>query len=330
MIRPIAILAFAASLSMGCCLALDFDAFREVGGVDGCHPDGSHPDGGPGDSGAVDSSADASFDATPPCEASAETCNELDDDCDGITDEGGYERESCADACGEGPDGGSPVRCASNEICIAGRCGERPFYMSAGAAHSCAATERAGRLHCWGSNSHGQAAGGDAMRVLEPARPPSPAHVTRHVGAGAHHTCAVEWRFGSPHCWGDNTLGQLGELAGERIRTPTAVLGVPGAHSAFGGGGTTCFSTGDTNTGPLSCSGVNSAGQIGDRTMTNHRSFTSGADGERVSRYEVSMGASHMCALGVDADGTTPSLLCWGENTYGQLGIADMKTENYS
>jgi len=325
MIRPIAILVFAACLSMGCSLALDFDAFRGESGVDGSLRDGSPPDGSRPDGGPADSSTDASFDAAPPCEASAETCNMLDDDCDGIADEGGYGGTDCADVCGEGPDGGEPVTCTSYDICIAGRCGERPFFVSAGAAHSCAATERTGRLYCWGSNSHGHAGGGGDDRVLEPSRVAMPAMNTRHVGAGAHHTCAVDYAFLQPLCWGDNSSGQLGSIARMHVLAPTPVPEVGGAHSAFGGGDTTCF-VGAAPSGPLFCSGVNGSGQIGDGTTENHESFVSGAEGEPVSRYQVSMGASHMCAMG--HDGETPALLCWGDNTHGQVGTSEPMSQS--
>ncbi len=86
--------------------------------------------------------------------------------------------------------------------------------IATGAAHACALS-RAGGVHCWGRNDHGQLGTGAKGEELLPARVLLPDEVQAvAVAAGGNNTCIIAAN-GDIHCWGANDSGQLG-VAGEQ------------------------------------------------------------------------------------------------------------------
>ena len=300
---------FLVGLS-GCSLALDFDPYRQGAG-DGGRLDATSADGGLSEGGNPDGDVEA---GPPPCEPSEEICNEADDDCDGVVDEGGFDRMICVDACGE-PDPMNPRgSCGSSEICIAGRCGSSTLFLEAGAAHSCAMTT-IGRLFCWGRNTEGQVGLEGEEYITSPRRLSMSFDAVRHIALGTNHSCAVGWSFESAFCWGQNNAGQLGVgTSGTSLSVPTRVMDLTSANSTFAGGDTTCFSVGGSSAGPITCVGQNDQGQIGDGTNSHAAVLTSGGGGVTYGRYEVAIGLTHSCAL------TGAEISCWGQGDVGQLG----------
>lgn len=103
--------------------------------------------------------------------------------------------------------------------------------VSLGQDHACASRQD-GAVRCWGHNDRGQLGDGtilDRALAVEPLG--LGARVTQVVANGLG-TCAV-LQDGSARCWGDNTLGQLGN--GERgyAATPERVSGTPLAGVVF-------------------------------------------------------------------------------------------------
>lgn len=109
-----------------------------------------------------------------------------------------------------------------------------PFEdVSAGWDHTCGLTPD-GVAYCWGSNLFGQV-GSDTR---ENARCPTPGTCSlvparvetdlRFVAlsAGGVHTCGIA-TDGSTYCWGDNSLGQLGEERGLSSQEPVRVGSAP-------------------------------------------------------------------------------------------------------
>lgn len=102
--------------------------------------------------------------------------------------------------------------------------------LSAGWWHTCGLGED-GSAFCWGSNVFGQLGGTPAEpEVCAAADPCATAPVTVAggrrfvaVGAGGAHTCALA-ADGRAYCWGDNSLGQLGDgnMAGSSRPVPVA------------------------------------------------------------------------------------------------------------
>jgi alpha-tubulin suppressor-like RCC1 family protein len=95
---------------------------------------------------------------------------------------------------------------------------------TAGAFHACAATA-AGVTYCWGDNSVGQLGTGTSTGTdLYVPTPVSGSYAFNTVDAGFGHTCALTGS-GSTLCWGDNSVGELGNgtTSSTPSTTPVAV-----------------------------------------------------------------------------------------------------------
>lgn len=191
--------------------------------------------------------------------------------------------------------------------------------IAAGEFHTCALVA-VGVPFCWGFNSSGQLGNGNTLNQLTPIL----ASVDFAVGiaAGSAHTCALVAVAGNAHCWGGNLLGQLGNTTTTSRSTPGFVSNIVNAVGIAGGFGHSCASLAD---GTARCWGDNSAGQLGSgstvsslipttvvkviQSLTTIRiAFT--------NIVQITTGHRHSCALF-----SSGAVNCWGENTFGQLGI---------
>lgn len=202
--------------------------------------------------------------------------------------------------------------------------------LTAGEKHTCAI--RAGALLCWGENGFGQLGLGDRDHRAAPqavtAWPAAASGAVTAVSAGRSYTCAV--RNGALYCWGANEYGQLGlgkaAAAESRFGTPTLE---PRAVTLPGRGAVTAIATGWRHTcavrgGALYCWGDNAEGQLGlgdaaqssllETTEFEAQPVTLPGSGAVMA---IAAGRAHTCAIRGGA------LYCWGENRYGQLGLAD-------
>jgi alpha-tubulin suppressor-like RCC1 family protein len=140
------------------------------------------------------------------------------------------------------------------------------------------------------------------------------------ISNGGFHACAV-LKSGAAACWGDNSVGELGDGTLSASSVPVAVSGVTGATmiSAAVTSATNDSTGGDVHTcavvqgGSVSCWGGNVYGQLGNGTTATAPLPTpvTGLTGATT----VSAGTFHTCA--VLADG---SAQCWGHNSDGELG----------
>ena len=129
------------------------------------------------------------------------------------------------------------------------------------------------------------------------------------LAAGGQHSCAVT--EGQVYCWGDNTIGQLGD--GDRLSRPFAVrvkAGVESFTQVVAGSSHSCALT---STGSAYCWGANGEGQLGDGTRLVR--FTPVAVDQPAAFVSLTAGAAHTC--GITAGGVA---YCWGSNVDGQLG----------
>ena len=181
-----------------------------------------------------------------------------------------------------------------------------------------------GSLGCWGWNVLGQ------LGIGNRDEQPFPAHVELGenrtavgVGLGAVHACAV-LDDGSVHCWGSNTYGRLGDGTIVIRETPVPVnLGGKKAQAVSLGEEHTCALLVD---GSVQCWGRNNLGQLGN-DGTNELSMNPvevDLDDER-SAISISSGRHHTCAVLDDN-----SVVCWGDNEYGELGAATASNETCS
>jgi hypothetical protein len=131
------------------------------------------------------------------------------------------------------------------------------------------------------------------------------------VTTGSYDTCALT-TGGGAKCWGDNSVGQLGDGTTTQHLTPTDVSGLTGGVAAIATGGShTCaLITG----GGVRCWGGNYKGQLGNGTTT-HRSTPTDVVGLTSAVAAIAAGQSHTCAVT-----TGGGVKSWGSNLRGQLG----------
>ncbi|HVH11805.1 MAG TPA: hypothetical protein VM759_02075, partial [Longimicrobium sp.] len=137
------------------------------------------------------------------------------------------------------------------------------WSASAGAAHACALS-RSGRVYCWGDNSLGQLGDGTFNGSGTPvAVQAAPSVVFAQVSAGAIHGCALALD-GSAWCWGDNSLGQLGNGTTMGSAVPVRVQAPAGVRfvSVVTGDGA-AHTCGLATSGAAYCWGDNTYGQLG-------------------------------------------------------------------
>jgi cysteine-rich repeat protein len=244
---------------------------------------------------------------------------------------------SCGDGVvspGEACDDGNGV---TGDGC--GAC--RKVVALASRMHSCALLDD-GSVKCWGYNENGQLGLGDTqLRGQAPNQMGSNLPVVnlgtgrraKVIAVGTYHTCAI-LDDGAVKCWGAN-FGALG-LGDHQDRgdgpnemgddLPVVNLGTGRTAKAIATGDTYTCAILDDDT--VKCWGANFNGQLGlgDTQPRGAGPSEMGDDlpvvnlGTARTAKAIAVGTSHTCAL-LDDD----TVKCWGQNTHGQLGLADVQ-----
>ncbi|PVG83399.1 hypothetical protein DDE18_08915 [Nocardioides gansuensis] len=131
----------------------------------------------------------------------------------------------------------------------------------------------------------------------------------RLVAVGTQHTCAIT-DAGGAECWGDNSLGQLGDGTTESSTSPQQVVGLSGVKQVSAGAHHTCALL---QNGTVRCWGLGGSGQLGNDGTGDSRTPVPVAG--LTHARELAVGGFHACAL--LADGTVK---CWGQDGLGELG----------
>lgn len=194
-----------------------------------------------------------------------------------------------------------------------------------GAGSPTCALNSDGTVACWGYNYFGAVGNGVVTRTA-PTGINSPVLVSgltdvASLAVGTMHACAVRSN-GSASCWGYNVTGQLGNGTFSdpypytiNYSTPQSVVG-PQSFSKLEAGGTFWAQTCSIRTDKtVSCWGNNENGQLGiGTTGATHQNTPQTVPG-LVGVVDISAGARFACAARLDN-----TVVCWGSNSFGQLG----------
>ena len=151
------------------------------------------------------------------------------------------------------------------------------------------------------------------------------------VAAGWGHTCAVAGDA-TAYCWGRNATGQIGNGVvggdGVHVPLPTQVLDpsgtgpLTGVVRIAGGDGHTCALT---HAGTVYCWGANFDGRLGTGEPTlepqplPQQVVAPDGTGPLTGVADIAVGGQFACAVTVDG-----GAYCWGNNSFGKLGIGSL------
>ncbi len=174
-----------------------------------------------------------------------------------------------------------------------------------------------GTVWAWGINTNGQL-GDDTVTTR--TTPVQVQGLTDIVGIDAAGTHALALRAdGAVLAWGGNANGQLGTGNNTASTVPMPVIGLGAGSGVLQVSAATGLSLARKADGSVLAWGDNSSGQLGDGTFFGRPSpdLVAGlSSGSGIRAVASGIGANHSLAVG--SDGT---LLAWGNNSAGQLGI---------
>lgn len=191
--------------------------------------------------------------------------------------------------------------------------------ISASYKHTCALLNTGG-MKCWGRNWHGELGDGTTNYAVEPVDVVGLSSGVKAISAGGFHTCAL-LDTGGVKCWGANWHGQLGNDTKDESHVPVDVvnLGSPAVFIATGKYHTCAI----IDAGFTKCWGYNMYGQLGinsyeDKAVPNKVLNLKGI------AVAIHGGEFHTCALT-----SLGSVMCWGDNSQGQVGDGSGMTWPY-
>jgi len=230
-------------------------------------------------------------DECPTCFPGAtEVCDGRDNDCDAITDGAAATLD-----CGAAPD-------ATDAVCASGRC--RVLTCIDG-RRDCDESFENGCETTLGSRSACLACGDSCAWSCEA----SGCIDAEFVDGGTYFSCARR-NDGSLACWGYGELGQLGDGTFASRSRPVVLSGTYGEFS-LGLWHTCAIADGGT----VRCWGINASGEVGDGTTSRAGTPTTVNMLGGLAQL-IACGGGHSCAVL-----TNGSLNCWGNNSWGQLGV---------
>ena len=179
--------------------------------------------------------------------------------------------------------------------------------IAGGAFHMCALVAN-GAVSCWGRNYQGQLGNGHSGGGVDSTAPVSVVGITGATAISAHaneHTCAV-LADTTVECWGNNSVGQLGNGTSTDSPVPVPVTGVTGVTAINSGSNHTCAVVAG---GTVKCWGVNGSGQLGNGGSGSNSNLAVNVVGLTGA---VAMAGGNMFTCAVTVDG---HVKCWGTNS---------------
>jgi alpha-tubulin suppressor-like RCC1 family protein len=156
------------------------------------------------------------------------------------------------------------------------------------------------------------------IAACDGAAGPSGKPVAQPLAINGGHVCYLS--PDGPLCWGTGTLGQLGDGNAATSQIPVTVTGTAGFTTIAAGYSHTCALD---DSGAAWCWGSNLGGELGtgdesDDSCNGLRCQTAPARVATEARFTaLAAGNGFTCGLALDE-----TILCWGYNDKGQLGVA--------
>jgi alpha-tubulin suppressor-like RCC1 family protein len=191
---------------------------------------------------------------------------------------------------------------------------------AAGAVHGLA-LKSDGTIYACGNNMFGQLGNGTTTTSLSPVAVPLPGGATATaIAADEYHSLALT-SGGALYAWGHNAFGQLGNGTTTDSSTPVAVA-VPGTVTQIAAGW--AFNLALTSTGAVYTWGFNGDGELGTTSADTCALYYSCSK----TPVAAALGASTVKAIAAGWDHSLAiqsddTVLAWGLNNYGQLGVGD-------
>ena len=178
-------------------------------------------------------------------------------------------------------------------------------------------------IACWGDGVFGELGDNSSEDEEFPVPLKEPSLSLTQIATGGWHTCAVDV-FGHAWCWGfnDADVGDGGygvSYVPVQVLSPSGVGPLLDVNRVALGDRITCALTANTT---VFCWGDNAWGELGNGTGLSSSPLPmqvieqSGAPLQDVSA--IAAGGNHVCALKSDT-----TVVCWGQNSSGELGNAD-------
>jgi len=137
-------------------------------------------------------------------------------------------------------------------------------------SHTCGLTST-GDAYCWGENSFGALGDGSTVDRATPVPVSGGLEFSLVIAGGfIGHTCALA-AGGAAYCWGENSVGQVGDNSLRDRPAPATVVGGHSFTTLDAGFRHTC---GLATTGTLYCWGSGGAGQLGNGSDTQESAPT--------------------------------------------------------
>jgi alpha-tubulin suppressor-like RCC1 family protein len=200
--------------------------------------------------------------------------------------------------------------------------GSAQNMIVAGLNHTCVVVDEGmPSVDCWGDNTYGQLGyGSPGEGGGQPGEVMNLGGNIMGLAAGAHHTCALV--SGYIYCWGDNSSNQLGWDAGAMSSLPGQVSVVVEATFVTAGQDFTC--AGNFLNQTVYCWGNNVDGQFANGMMASSPTPTPATEIDPLFFSQMSAGDEYAC--GVNTNGPSAVVDCWGTNASGELGNGSLAT----
>ena len=212
---------------------------------------------------------------------------------------------------------------------------------SAGNYHTCA-LKLNGKIFCWGKGDSGQLGNHSQSSSNIPVavvidENQTPLTGVKQVTLGDNFTCVLK-NNGQVLCWGEGSLGQLGNNS-TSVRSLLPVMVVVDAEQTPLGN-IKQISAGDQHAcalgeaGSIHCWGAGGSGRLGYGNEANTPLAVAvvgvSGMGTLASMEQVSAGPEHTCALAGDSYGGSADYICWGKGESGRLANGRPTSSNYN